>query len=815
MKRLLYYWLFGIFLIYQPLPCSTPTQTGHEADVENLLIDEIQLSEADIVNELPDQNNEMIINNGLHLAKAEVTNPIKDSPEEADDNDDDERDDEIIERAKTRATNPHETGPHTRKVAISDYAWRLHWDKHRPDEGDEPNRAKMSQLSLVSDKDITFNIGGRLKDELFFYGCVHTLRTDYHDQNDFIRHRLNLDMALTQGTKKYGAPASEACVRLCNYVFWQKESNYAPFVIDEITVPSLDNVTIAKDVHVRPLIPLIFVEQAWFKLNFDVFAKTFHDKPTYLKVGYFPYIVGRGVTLGFHDDLAVDYLGWAGEGGFTRYPFMPPGILFRTSLTEKLSWDVYYNLWRETNASLDDTLKPERWSRLDGTGPERGSGKDRSTWVTKFDYSTTCNNRGNLLLQPYLLFVNAPEQTVEVAADASSKLLTIGFMADWHSKNWNFNLECAGQTGHQHMHAIDRNEEQLTRGSNTGNAQTTFSHIIYASNDAIEANPAVQTQASVSRDNSYQPTVRSDFRPDTDYLYLADAPQQRNSAAQGATFKLANGTFAHPAAPAGAFLQNTTTFGNNRFRKPYKLTYQGFMALADLSYEFEDHPFRLAAALGYISGDKYPYNDEVNSHYNGFIPMRSRYRGLAVQNFLIFDRLVIPRPLNISYRTLYAYNNRKDLSNLEYIGLGLTWFPFNNDRKRMSATTDLMFLWEATTLHKWDKNGTNSDPSIETQLVRLRNTVNGNPTLFSGWESPESARRMLGTELDIKTWYRLVDHCDFITRVSLFFPGQLYKDLDGQPNQMTQRVDHEGYLRYDSLGHTVAFAFVFGLDYKF
>ena len=74
---------------------------------------------------------------------------------------------------------------------------------------------------------------------------------------------------------------------------------------------------------------------------------------------------------------------------------------------------------------------------------------------------------------------------------------------------------------------------------------------------------------------------------------------------------------------------------------------------------------------------------------------------------------------------------------------------------------------------------------------------------------------MIGTEFDLRAVYKILNHCDWNTKLVLFFPGRLYKDLDGQPNVLTRRIDSHGYLHYDSLGHQVAFAFVTGLDYRF
>lgn len=727
-------------------------------------------------------------------------------------------DDEIIEDGSEENSNSHTTWEYS---SVNPISHLTRWGKI--DEGDEIDMKRLSEIHVTS-HDLKLHFGGRLKDEFFYYHQVHTLRSDYHDENDFFRHKLNLDFLMTQGVNTCGKPSSQAGVRLTNYVFWQDESNYLPLTIDEIKIPELDNLTIAKDVKVKTLIPLIFVEQAWFKINFETFTDTFKNLPAFVRIGYFPYTVGRGISMGVHEDLAVDYLGWAGEGGFTRYPFMPPGILFRAQWNDHLSWDVYFNLWRETNASLIDTLKPDRSSRLFGHRPERGSGKDRIMLATKFDYERDYPGFGNLLFEPYFLYVNAPELQIELPADSSSRLYTFGMMADWHYNNFSVNIELAGQFGHQKVHAIDRNIELLTRSSINGNVQTSFSHIDLINTMAPQTNPAQRAQAPVSQDQAGSTNTLVDvFEPQNDYHFLVNAPNNQDLHQQSKTILRTNGQPSIPQGLANTNLINSDVFGNKRFRNPYKLSNQGVMALLDISYECEKNPFKFAGSLGHISGDNYPYNEEVDQTYHGFIPLRSRYRGLANQNFLIFDRLVLPRPLNIAYNKLYAFNNLKDLSNLQFIGLGSTWYPCK-ERNKLAITTDIMFLWEAATLRKWDKNGKHPDPEIEKQLVRLRNTPVDNPipqvpvgapTLFSGWETQEHARRMLGTEVDIKFLYRMLDHCSWSTKCVLFFPGGLYKDLDGQPNIITQRVDEQNIVHFDSLGHQVAFAFVTGLHYRF
>ncbi len=565
---------------------------------------------------------------------------------------------------------------------------------------------------------------------------------------------------------------------------------------------------------------MLFVEDAWLKLHLDTFVPALKTMPTSLKIGYFPYVLGRGLTMGYHEDLAVDYLGWPGDGGFTRYPSMPPGILLHNQVSEHISWDAYFNLWRETNASLSDVLRPTRQQRMDVDRPQRGSGKDTWSIAVRADCTFEDEEFGKALVQPYALYTQAPEQTVEVFADASAKLLTVGGMMDWKKGGWRVNVELAGQFGYQQLHPLDRNTVQLSGGG--GAVTRVMSHVLQKATAEPAVAPINPTDQALAPAQSIDTKSPSDpFLPNNDTYLVSVLSANQTIARQGAVVLAADSR--DPVSTTGGTgtvnLFNSNIFGNNRFRPAYKLDHQGVMMLLDVSYAFEHKPVTVAGAAGYISGDNYPYNNEVSHTFHGFIPQRSRYRGLAVKNFLIFDRLVIPRPLNIAYRTLSAFNDIKDLSNLQFLGVGATWYPLKK-RENLSLTTDIMLLWEVAQLKAWDKKGTHPDPSIEAQLARLRNTITTGPgapipTLFSGWESTKTASRMLGTELDLKARYQLLDHCDIFGHCSVFVPGQLYKDLDGQPNSITQRVDKAGLLRYDSLGRSVAFAGMLGLHYKF
>lgn len=672
----------------------------------------------------------------------------------------------------------------------------------------QDNSSKEKSFLKLSSNDIEMILNGVLQEDYFFYTRARTLSDNFYDQNDFFRHKLYLDFSLKQGEQKFGKPSTEAGVRLTNYVIWQQNNYYMPFSREDLRSKNLDSVVVAEGATAKTILPLIFLEEAWLKINFDTFTKTWNKNPTFLKAGFFQYEIGRGISLGYHDDLAVEYMGWPGAGYFTRYPQMPPGILLRSQILNDLHFDAYFMKWLEVDANLDDVMYPSRAQRLGTKRTERGANKDRYNLAIRFDYTPEEKDLGQLWLQPYWVFTHAPELSVEFESDAKADLHTLGLMIDYDYNGFEVNCELAGQFGDQTMFAIDRNVQQLSRSNSDGSVEEIFSHIFFDSNTSRD-------QVPVSNVLGENPSPQ-DYQPQKYLTYVVNASYNRNTEMQGTQVINANKS-------GQKRVYNSNLFGNARFRPRYTLEHQGFMALLDVGYSFKKHPFRVGGALGHISGDNYPYNEEVSKKYHGFIPMRSRYKGMQVKNTLIFDRLVIPRPLNISYRTMYAYNNLKDLSNLQFIGLGATWYPLNK-KETCSINSDLMFFWESSTLYKWDKKGHHPNPAIEQQIAYDRaylGFLGVTPqypvidTTNKGWLSSETASRFLGAELDMRADWTPIKDLSFKGQVCLFFPGQIYDDLEGQPNILTQYVDNQRQIHYESLGDKFAFALIAGIDYKF
>lgn len=727
---------------------------------------------------------------------------------------------------------------------------------------------------FFSTKDLQMLIGGRVREEYFYAGRTQTLRSDFSDVINAWRHKASLLLGVRQGSRRHGKPASEALLKITNYSMWRNESRYLGMEAADLQIRDLDSAHIGDHTH-RQLVPLVFAEDAYFKVNFDAFLSPFHKHPTSLQIGYFPYWIGRGVSLGYYVDGGVPHMGWNLDGNAENLEQSPVGVLLNGEIIKDLTATFYYTKWQGITVFLGDTRFPSRIQRLEKPRPERGSCKDVETWAFKLDYKHK-GNSWDMLLEPYIMYTRAPEQTIEVKADARSDLGTYGAMVEFNWKGFHVNIEAAGQFGDQKVFGIDRNVVQLKRDKITGNVQEVNSHIFYGSSAAVQVllgglaadgiiDPAqipglVNPIISVSNQNAPVKVTEQAIPgapAGTRFQLLNISNLDANRAADKNGARLVNDTGANASiavsqaeVPAGGGLSsvvqlanqrvvNSNFKGNERFRKPFKLDYSGFMFLSDISYTFEDIPLKLALAGAYISGDAYPYNEERSRNFKGFITQRDyNYIGHEVRSLAVLYARVGPRPMNISNNKLYAFNHFQDMSNLAYFGAALHWNPLKK-KDKMTINPNIIAFWTPGRVNKWDSNGNPDFDFAQNLAIRGLNVPGDSnsiqsPTLlaagvsqegargrlgFSGWESTKRASCYMGTEINLIAEYFVLENLRLYTLDALFFPGQLYKDLKGQPNRNTRRLDttpgREGEAVYESLGSKIAYGFNIGFRYTF
>lgn len=673
-------------------------------------------------------------------------------------------------------------------------------------------KKKRGYPSVISlDKpDLDLAISGRVREEFFYLDKVSSLRDNYNDTYHFWRNKVNLGLYLEHGKQEYGEPAVEAKVRLTAFNYWDNATKYTPIIEEANYLEYKEFRKKSLQLEDSPahtgIVPLLYQEEAWLAMNFDVFWKKLAPMPTTLKVGYFPYMVGRGVSLGDYYDGGIEYMGWEPKGNAGNASQAPAGLLLDIEFSDKYNLELYYSKRSAVTTSPRQTRAPIKAIRLDvpfeAKDPlaiERGTQNDGSIFSAKLDIDYTLG-KSKFHLEPYIVYADTPEQTIEMTDDASSKLGTIGAMLEIKGKGdlpkYVFNMEGAVQFGEQELYAIDRNHQVVD--IEEGQLLDKWSHIWYKSWNAA-------APVSVTKDVE-------------EVVYMR---HNRGLEQQGAQIRDKNGaliSWTGPLEPYNADLP----FGKlRRFRPGYKLKYRGKMLMADFGmYLFKKPLTKLSLAAGYFSGDDYPYNTEVDKNYNGFLPLRdSNYLGHSVNSFAMLYARKIPRPKNVAEHKAYAFNDDSTVTNLKYIGAGVMMHPFWHPKK-MIIMANVLGFWEDKAPYMWDKTKTRDvagENAGDPYAPYYGGVYDGlqKKLGFVGAQTTKRASSFLGTEVNATIVWNVLESLQLVGIFAAYFPGQLYKDIEAQPNRNTRRFTSSGQALYEGLGSKAVIGGNLRMTYKF
>jgi hypothetical protein len=670
---------------------------------------------------------------------------------------------------------------------------------------------------LTTRNDVEVSMKGIVRQDWIGYDKIHTLRPSNDDQLSGFRNKLCIDLMANYGKKKYGRSAADAFARLTNYGFWYDESHYTPFSNDT-----------------KAINMLTYMEELWVNLHFGTFFDaydnwfSYKNHPVSVKMGYFPYMLGRGISFGDFP-IHVPYLGWDSLK-YDDARFNHPGVLIHGYINKNISYDLYYSKQSENSILLSKTWETINENRTDGRRKWRGIAKDRDLWAAKMDFMHQ-KSWGDLHLQPYMMYVDASELKIEVQGDSAARLGTVGLMCEFKRGRFSMNAEVAGQFGHQNVHAIDRNVQETIK-NDAGLETVVHSHIFSANTESF-AVAYGENKAPLAGTISDAVTVNAvAYRGGFDTTTNQWIPSvTKNGDLLGSLATVEFNSAGSPVAHAYIFNSNVT--GNARFRDGYRIDYRGFMGVVDMKYEFEDVPVSIAAAGAYISGDRYPYNEEKDKRYRGFIPYGDyNYVGKYVYSQVLLEERKLPRPVDISYHFQYAFNNIEDMSNLAYLGSGVEFKPLK-DKNKLMLRSNILWFWEAIDLKVWHneekmpyKEGTNDtqvfngavswpkqDQIWRSDVVKT-DYLGSNFYHTKGWKTKDDASRFLGTELNFEVQYRPVKNCIVLGQLGCFIPGQLYKDLKGQPNVNT--IDGpQAYAGNFGLGNDPVWRLACSVDYRF
>lgn len=623
-------------------------------------------------------------------------------------------------------------------------------------------REGREQVSLKND-DVKMTFGGVLKEEFALAKNATLLNKIIPDQSNYFRQTFDLTANVVYGEEKYDHKAAEVFVNLRSRALFGSSGKANPTTTETIKIEGVDDVT-GRHAHLATQ-PLVWLREGWLSTSLNaLFGDT--DGPfQFLKIGLFPFELGRGISLG-SGDTRKDYLGL--YSGYEN-DIQASGILISGDVVpDMFKYDLYYAKLEEKSDSFSETMKVIKMNqpalRLN---PFRGIWKDNDLFAVRFKYTPLEESKlGNLTLEPYVLYNIASDRTIEVEGDAKSKLGTAGFAFEYKSPCTCFELgaETAFNFGEEDVYQIDRNVIKLERSS-SGDVFVQYSHI-------------------VTDQNNTRATVTDDIR---------QAVRGLNSVQNGYGFITDNGVQLYNS--SAEFDPRHSRF-RNRFRPAYTNFYRGVMFVTDAAYTIKPADLRVAATYGYASGDRDPHAVEQNKSYKGFIGLLESYSGKRVPSVFLLSARKLKRPLSLDVDT-EAIPTDESFTDLHYVGSGLTWFPWKHKESKFFLQTNVLGYFKAHQSPSYD--------AATRQVLR-----------------DKKASRFLGVEWNIRSQVEGFKNLTFFMDFAVFFPGTYYKDVQGLPLRgdvvRELNLSNEDLLSRAPnyrLAHDIAFYLNTGMTYRF
>lgn len=612
--------------------------------------------------------------------------------------------------------------------------------------------------------DFEYFLSNTLKPETYYGKNISLLNNDNTlDRIYYSRHTLDTTFDVLYGKQSYGDVVGECFVQFRNKATWGNSGTNA--VTEDADTKTLE--TVARP-HKHNFPRHIFWIRQLF-LDFDLgqaLGLPFKNKHS-LKLGAFPFQLGRGIALGDAYAIGQEALGFYSASAVDQYAF---GLLFSGDLVaDVLAYNLYTAILNNKSGTLSDTgakILGQEFGRL--TTPARGFGKINFVVAGRFLWNVFDNNHlGRLTVEPYAMFNSDPEQKVEFFADASSKLGSIGMASEFYGDKVEFGFDYAFNFGRQKVKGWDRNQiEQRNRNG-----------------QVVLVNTHVTTDTTVQVGGA--PTTVTENLP---YVLGSDAQAFVDKAFRDES---RNGKEIGTVASAGYLPGNQFTLknANNRFRNPNTNKFEGWMFVADAAYMMLDRDLQLAVTVGVASGDDNPNLETKDGEYSGFIGLQELYSGKRVRSVFLFggagklnQRLSTPTADQVQAPSPFA-QTVSGFTNLVFFGSSLKWTP-----------------------HKWKKY------------------FEFNPNIITFFQEKPigRARTYLGTEIGLFVYYNLLKNMKLSFVSSIFFPGTHYKDRMGVPLTLEQQEtldepDTTGFEqdRIPNLGNDIAYTFNIGLTYSF
>jgi len=618
------------------------------------------------------------------------------------------------------------------------------------------------------------------------------------DRIFYMRHTLDLNIDVKYGFEN---PAALLRFQLRNKAVWGSP-NVVPTTLNETKL--LDYVGQQHRHHIPR--HLSWIREAWLEFSINEISDlSFKGKKQTFTLGAFPFQLGRGIALGDAYAVGPDFVGFYSDSTVDQFAF---GLkLSGEIIRDKVNYDLYGAILNNKTGSLRDTTEKifaQQYGRRNN--PARGFGIINTVIAGKL-FITAFNNPkdGALTLEPYFLVNNDKEQKIEFRGDATSKLATLGTACEFESKRFEFGFDAAINFGRQCVKGWDRN--QIETQNRNGELCFVNSHVYVGvdpcSDEAKEVNLSAYKapQAVIIND----PTVAN--IPGNGYTDVGKEVQNIINCAErdgclnakriGQVDGYAQSTNAPLAQPVN--LENILFNAKDRFRNPYKNEYQGWMFVTDGAVFVMDRDLRLAATLGYASGDQDPNYDLKDGNFKAFIPLQELYAGERVKSaFYMGSAGKLSRPLDTptTEEKIDKFSARvSGFTNLAFFGAGLKWEP-HEWKKAFLFNPNILAYWQPWPPKKFDAYA-KKDLSCQ-------------------------ASTFLGIELNTYVEKLLLKNFKVYMTGALFIPGKHFDDIRGKPLTSAQlkALDKLDRTAYESdiipnIGDDIAVSFNIAFEYKF
>lgn len=636
-------------------------------------------------------------------------------------------------------------------------------EEKKEEKKEKPKKALLTYVNGDSE----FRFWTKLKMPDFTYGRNLRLLNDDNptDRVIFFRHTLDFNFEYRYGkaSREYDVVFARLDIR--NKGIWGDPESIAFTTLS--TIKETDAV-FGEHKHAIPR-HILWVRELWIQLSLtDLLCLPFCNAHT-ITFGAFPFELGRGIALGSAFATDPSDLGFISESAIDQYAF--GAKLSGDIIKDVLTYDLYASIIDNKSDTFDNVNLKIRGQEYGHRNDQaRGFGiinyivAGRVRWTPQFD------PWAKVRIEPYILYNHNPEQRIEFIGDATSDLGTAGLAGEFEVSNFEFGFDTAFNFGRQNVKGWDRNV--IERQNRDGTVVVVNSRI---------------KQAPPGPDPTQSSPTALKVRDNQTIIDTSNRSASENDKIIGTN-------------SLGTLINDL-----NRFTDPYTNEYRGYMFVYDMSYYICKPDLRVSAGFGYASGDANPNRDEefrgdseIDGEYEGFISLEEAYSGTRVRSaFLLSGAAKIPRPLSFPDPELFEPfpTNISRFTNLIFVGGGITWQPSWSCRK-WSVNPNILAYWQ------------DFPP-------RFFNAQLGENEL-------RFARPFLGIELNVFVEAQLLDDLKFFLVSSLFFPGDLYRDIKGRPLNRAQQAfldnqDKTGIIndRVPFLGDDKSFYVNTGLEYKF